>query len=640
VNAGWNRALRWACAVAVLLFVANRCLVPMDETDLFFNLRLGEIVLHDHAVPRTNLLSFTYPDARDVNLAWLFQIVLALAHRAGGIPGTLLLKTAFVVATLAVLFRVALRRGAHPGAAALALALCAWAAEPRFVERPHLVTFLGLALTLLALERAEAGRPRALWALIPCGLVWANANSCFFEAPLVLALYAAGARIDGRPADARRAALVALALCPLIFATPSGGHALGYIANHWRMPSLRPLQEYVPARWPDNAPALFVAVGVLVAAVWPGRRWRHLLPIALLGLVGARRNRFLAEFALLAAPVVACAVSDVARRATAHLTATLRGRLSALAGVAVVVPLAGLPILMRAGAVHHERHVFNLGIDTFLVPWNVINFVNREGLRDRMYNDMEVGSYLTWDGAPQVRVFQDPRINGYPPDFHAWMRRDDLTRAEWDDLMDRFGVKTALITYPDVNPRAAFFDPERWALIYRAPDGLVFARRLPVFTALAARAEEPVTFSFDRMKGVTSLPVERRPAASPVVTCEWERRLGDFLVLDAHDDARAAAAYRRALAAPDCDGSFDALGTRKDLGDVALRLHDPAAAAEAYAGIDEPGVHVNRALALLALGRARDALAEARRALVQAPQDPDARRVEGLALERLAKTAP
>src|SRR5439155_7823487 len=117
------RAAGAVCAAAVLLFVAGRCLVPVDETDLFFNLRLGELVLHDHAVPRTNLLSFTYPDARDVNLAWLFQIMLALAHRAGGIAGTLLLKTAFVVATLAVLFRVALRRGAHPAAAALALTL-------------------------------------------------------------------------------------------------------------------------------------------------------------------------------------------------------------------------------------------------------------------------------------------------------------------------------------------------------------------------------------------------------------------------------------------------------------------------------------------------------------------------------------
>ena len=122
-----RRAAALGSCAALLIFVAGRCLVPMDETDLFFNLRLGEIVLHDHAVPRTNLLSFTYRDFRDVNLAWVFQIVLALAHRAGGIPGTVVLKTAFVLATFALLFRVALRRGAHPAAAALALALAAWA---------------------------------------------------------------------------------------------------------------------------------------------------------------------------------------------------------------------------------------------------------------------------------------------------------------------------------------------------------------------------------------------------------------------------------------------------------------------------------------------------------------------------------
>ena len=50
----------------------------------------------------------------------------------------MLLKTGFLLATWALLFRVALRRGAHPAAAAAALALGAWAAEPRFVERPHL----------------------------------------------------------------------------------------------------------------------------------------------------------------------------------------------------------------------------------------------------------------------------------------------------------------------------------------------------------------------------------------------------------------------------------------------------------------------------------------------------------------------
>jgi hypothetical protein len=66
----------------------------MDETDVFFNLRLGEYVLGSGRVPTENLFSFTHPHATDINLAWLFQIVLALAHRAAGLPGTVLLKTA------------------------------------------------------------------------------------------------------------------------------------------------------------------------------------------------------------------------------------------------------------------------------------------------------------------------------------------------------------------------------------------------------------------------------------------------------------------------------------------------------------------------------------------------------------------
>jgi hypothetical protein len=631
-----SRAVEIACGAALLLFVAGRCLVPMDETDLFFNLRLGEIVLHDHVVPRTNLLSFTQPDARDVNLAWLFQIVLALAHRAGGIPGTLLLKTAFVLGTMAVLFRVALRRGAHPVTAALALALSAWAAEPRFVERPHLVTFLGLALTLLALERAEAGRPRALYVLVPCGLVWANANSCFFLAPVVLALYAVGARLDGRPADARRAGLCAAALVPFIFATPSGVHALGYIANHWRMPWLRPLEEYVPARWPDNAPAAFVAAGVIVATMLPGRRWRHLLPVALLGLAGMRRNRFIAEFALLSAPIVARALTDAAAAATTRLTAEVRADLRRVATVAGVALLAGAAIVPRVAAARAGGRVVDIGLDPTLIPTAAIAFATNNGLRERMYNDLEVGSYLTWEGWPRHRVFQDPRINGYAPAFHALLKRDDLSRREWDALLAGFGVTTALVTYPDLNPRAAFFDPERWALVYRAADGLVFVARRPAFAALTARAEIPVTFTFTRATGVEPRALDTRPAGSPVTDCEWQRRLGDFFA-GTNEDLLALNAYRNARATPGCLDAPALLMARMALGDAALRLRDPATAAEAYAGIDLPRAHTNRALALLALGQAKEALDEARRALALDPKDPDAQLAEGLALKRLAR---
>jgi hypothetical protein len=485
----------------LLLFVAGRCLVPMDETDLFFNLRLGELVLQTGHVPTTNLLSFTHPGAADVNLAWIFQVVLALAHRWGGIPGTVVLKTAFVVGTWAVLYRVARRRGAHPAAAALALALAAWSAEPRFVERPHLVTFLGLALLLLAIERAEAGRPRMLWGFVPAALIWANANSCFFLAPTILLLYAAGARLEGRAADARRALLVGLALVPFIFATPSGTGCLRYLANHLRMPHVRPLQEYRVAEWPLDGPFFFLVVALAAGVVWRRVPPRWTLPLVALAGLGSRRIRFVAEFSMLAGPALAVLLTAVLPRVRAVTVAA-----AALLGVLIVVPR------VRAG------QGLDLRMETGLVPFEAITFAEQNGLRDRMYNDLEVGSYLTWEGWPRHRVFQDPRINSYPDDFHAVLRRADLGQAEWQRFLDGFSVDAALVTYPDVNPRAALFAPERWALVYRGADALVFTRRLPGRSALIAARELPLTFSYAD-GAVTARPLPVPPG--PVPACEW-----------------------------------------------------------------------------------------------------------------------
>jgi tetratricopeptide (TPR) repeat protein len=618
---------RWLGA-ALLMFVAGRCLVPMDETDLFFNLRLGELVLERHAVPTTNVLSFTYPDARDVNLAWVFQLLLALVHRAGGIAGTVVLKTAFVVATFAVLYRVALRRGAHPAAAAAALALAAWAAEPRFVERPHLVTFLGLALTLLALERAEAGKPRALWALVPAGLVWANANSCFFLAPSVLLLYAAGARLDAPAApNARRATLVALALAPLILATPSGIHALSYIANHFRMPTLRPLQEYRAATWPLDGPFFILAAIVAAGALSrDGRRLRHLFPIIALGLLGARRIRFVAEFSLLAGPVAAVALTRLAAAAP---------RASSLA---VGAALTALTLAPRVQAVRNGERALDLGVEADLVPTQALRFADERGFRARMYNDLEVGSYLTWEGWPRFRVFQDPRINGYPDEFHAILRRADLPRAEWQALLDRFGVTSALISVPTLNPRAALFDPERWALVYRAADGLVFARRREEWAQLLENLELPVTFAPAPEGGVAPRPLLARPAASTVPDCVWSWRLADLLV-ELGDDAAARPRYLKALREQElgCAGIEQRRLIGIALGDLALRGNDPETAAEAYADVHDPAVRVRRGLALLKLRRNEEALADFREARDDRPDDPDAQLGEALTLAVLAR---
>ena len=632
----------WASAVALLLFVAGRCLQPMDETDLFYNLRLGDIILGTHHVPRTNLLSFTNPDFVDPNLAWLFQILLALAYRAAGIAGTVLLKTAFVAATFALLFRVALRRGAHPVVAALALALAAWTAEPRFVERPHLVTFLGLGTLLLALERAEAGRARSLLALIPLGLVWANGNSCFFLAPVVLALYALGCLPDGRLGDGKRAALVAAALLPLTLATPSGTGAIRYVANHFRMPALRPLQEYRVAEWPTDGPFVFLALAaaavviVSFARVGRPRTLRHALPILALGALGSRRIRFVAEFALLAGPYVAAGASAGARALVANRSSPGLRRAAAAGGLATLVVLALAP---RVAAARAGEKVIDLGIEPGLVPADAIAWVDAAGLRDHLYNDLEVGSYLAWEGWPRHRVFQDPRINGYPDDWHAFLRRDDHSRAAWDAFLGRYDVQGALISFPEVNPRAALFDPGRWALVLRTSEALVFVRRGPAHQDLIAREELPLTFRFDRATGVEPVPLDDVPAGSPLSACEWQRRLGEWLV-ERKQPIRADAAFTAALRVPGCLTASARTAARARGAALALELGDAARAVALLDGLDTTAAHTNRGYAELRLGHPDEALAAFERARARAAGQETADAAFGAALALAALHRP
>jgi hypothetical protein len=260
-----------------------------------------------------------------------------------------------------------------------------------------------------------------------------------------------------------------------------------------------------------------------------------------------------------------------------------------------------------------------IALDESELPLSAIAFVNANGLRERMYNDFETGSYLLFDpigGYPRHRVFVDPRLPAYPAEFHRLLGRADLTRAEWSAAMDAYGVESALLSYAGVNRRLAWWDPERYALVFRQADARVFVSRAPRFAALIASREIPATFSFSEAEGNATIPLETRPASSPVPECEWQRRLGELTFdLDGWASPRTLAAYDRALAAPvGCLGAEDELRLTAWLGAVALNAGRAAQALHLLdralaRGDGELSTLTNRAVALESLGRTGEAVA-------------------------------
>jgi tetratricopeptide (TPR) repeat protein len=605
--------------IALLAFVAELSLRPMAETDLFFRIKVRQEILTSHRLLGRNLFSFTYPDYPDIDAAWLFEVGAALLYGRGGFPAVVIGKTVVLLTAFALAYVFCRRRGAGPAAAALALGAAAFVGRERFVERPHIFSLLGVVGLLFAIDRLVALRGRR--AATAAGLVvvgvalWANLHAGAFVAPVLLACAAAGAAFDrDRTGAAGRLAVSALGAAAALFATPIGFGLLGYLRLHLTLPALHAVDEFRSPTWLSD-PALFVYAAAFMASLLAlGRRRIELtlgLPVLVVVLLAARSVRFAADAALVAGPLLATNLTAIGDRLRARWPRLLPDPAPSVGVAALLAGMAVGPRVAGAGG--------GIGLDARELPLSAIAFANANGLRDRMYNDFEVGSYLLFEpegGYPRHRVFVDPRLPAYPAEFHRLLGRVDLTRAAWSAEMDRFGVDSALLSYAGINRRISWWDPDRWALVFREADARVFVRRLPRFAPVIARHEIPATFAFSEQEGAVTLPLEARPAASPVPECEWQRRLGDLTFeLDGSPTPRTLAAYQRALAAaPACLAASEEARLAAWLG--ALALGD-GRAADALPLIDralargdrELTTLTNRAAALEALGRAADAAA-------------------------------
>ncbi|HZL16210.1 MAG TPA: hypothetical protein VFG23_00565, partial [Polyangia bacterium] len=198
-----SAARRLAPAVpllALLFFVAALALRPMAESDLFFRIKAGQQILRHHGLPGRNLFSFTYPDAPDLDTAWLFEVGAAIVYRLAGFPGMVVGKTLVLLGAFAGAYAVCRRRGAGAVASAVALAAAAFVGHERFVERPHVFSFAGEVATLATIDilrrHAGASARRIGVGFLVAVVVWANLHAGVFVAPLMLGAAALGAALD------------------------------------------------------------------------------------------------------------------------------------------------------------------------------------------------------------------------------------------------------------------------------------------------------------------------------------------------------------------------------------------------------------------------------------------------------------
>src|ERR1041384_1345220 len=150
-----------------------------NDPDVWFHLKLGQIVWNTHQVPTTDLFSHTASGHTWIPHEWLAELTIFAAYRFAGETG-LMVWLSFFSSLLFVLVYILCYRASGNALAAFLGGGCAWFfGTVGLAIRPHMIGYTFLAAELLLLESASRNR-RWLWLLPPLLAVWVNCHGSNF----------------------------------------------------------------------------------------------------------------------------------------------------------------------------------------------------------------------------------------------------------------------------------------------------------------------------------------------------------------------------------------------------------------------------------------------------------------------------
>lgn len=300
-----------------------------------------EIALH--GIPSIDALTVLSRGRHWVDQQWLAQLASYELESTFGLPATLAVFAAMVVAPFVVACRFARPRGASPRSVALFAVLAAPAAL--CAVRAQAFSYL-LFAPFLALLAAESRRPtRRVWLALPLLALWANLHGAVLVGAALVSLLGFSELVGRR--SRRRGFALLLLPWPCLFASPYGLSLVNYYRSTMDNPLFKKyILEWTPPTFPTAVGVpFFLAAGLALILV--ARRPRDLtffehgaLAVTLVGALTAQRSIVWFSYAallLLPAVLEQAWPQPTASRVTRHVLA-----FAAVAIIAVTVGTAGV----------------------------------------------------------------------------------------------------------------------------------------------------------------------------------------------------------------------------------------------------------------------------------------------------------
>ena len=458
------RRAAFPIAAAAVAFTVAAGSSPADP-DMYWHLASGRWMLDHREILRTDVFSTTIAGQPYALGEWLGEVLLAATFATGGWPGLVLLRSTLVAVAAFCAGRISRRGGGTVAAAAVVLCVGFVATRSRWTDRPALFTFVLFPVLLDLLFSARGGSRRALYAIPPLILLWANLHGGYVVGLGLIGAFAAEAVLL-RSALARPLLIVGALSVLATFIDPET-FGLAGAAGHALAPP-RFIREEAPPDVLEASGAVFAGylAGALAVALGRGAGLLDVLLLAPLIWLALSGQRHLSFFILAALPLLAGGLTVPLARAAAWL-----GRIGGQvhpSGRPIAGPIVVALVLVALGsAVVVPRDPDERGYPVGALP----ALLAGEGV---LLNEYDWGGFLILR-APSRPVFVDGRLFPFVSAgaFDAYREAVEL-RPGWRSVLDRYAVGEVLLR-PD-RPLAVALREDGWRVLAEDRTFILLAR--------------------------------------------------------------------------------------------------------------------------------------------------------------------
>ena len=419
------------------------------DGEQWHHITIGTYIAENCTIPTTDIFSHTMYGEILVPHEWLSQLIFSRVHFFAGLNGIVLLISLIIATAFTLTYHQLRKNGTFHLVALMVTTLAAFASSLHWLARPHVVTFLFVAIWTYSL----ADKKSKLWYFPLIMLVWTNTHGAFIVGFAIWLAHITGwiwdfAHNTTDKATGIRLSIIGASSFVVTLINPTGWNlwktSVGYYGNQFLVN--RTVEYLSPnfhnwSTWPFLIMLAICLFGLSTSIKLKTYETFLLIGWTILSLYSARN---IPIFAIVIAPYVAAIIqalvssSSILNRIDTAIDSVEKNH------IGILIPVLAVSVLVTTSIAQKESFSANT-FDPDKFPVRAVDWLDSNPQEGKMFNNFIWGGYLLYRTFPEYPVFIDGQTDFYGEGLSREYSQVTRLESGWQDILDKYDVSWVII---------------------------------------------------------------------------------------------------------------------------------------------------------------------------------------------------